>query len=304
MKEYTEQAEHPVVCVDAILLNEKDEILLTKRAIEPQKGWWSIIGERIKVSDDNTEAAVKRGVKEETGLEAEVVNLVDVLGDPRQKPAADPRFYVVQVVYTAKVIGGNLEVTPEADEFKWVSLDVSMKEKLAFNHNHILEIYKKKKEENKLIPAKRSVYTEYYGRKFDYEQDVFPRMAIGCIVLNEKNEIMLGLRSQWPFIDFWDFPGGHILVGESLQECMKREVKEEIGAEIEIGELFHVYSDKGYSPKNMDVAVFYFTKMLNQRFEKNIEIIESKFFPLTDLPDKISYQHSCCLNDLKKYLKI
>lgn len=305
MSKYSEQGEYPVICVDVILFNGEDKILLTKRAIEPQKGYWSIIGERIKTNDDNTEAAVKRGVKEETGLEAEVTHLVDVLGDPKQKPPADPRFYVIQVVYTAKVTGGELAITEEANEFKWVSLEEAMKDKLAFNHNQILEIYKKIKEANRLISAERTKYTEYWGKEFIYQQNNnYPRMAIGTIILNEKKEILLGLRSQWPYIDHWDFPGGHILEGESLEECMKREVKEEVGAEIEIGDLFQVYSDKGYGPKNMDVDVFYFAKLKSQQFEKNVEIKECRFFPLSELPEKIAYHHICCLTDLRKHLSL
>lgn len=304
MSKYSEQDEYPVIAASVILINQKKEILLAKRATEPYKSAWSLVAERVKVTDDNIEMTVRRGVREETGLEVKVINLVDVFANPKVTPPIDPRFYTIQVVYVAEVIGGETTQTQEIEDFKWVSLEEAINTKLAFNHNEILSVYKKKGEAGKLISAERTVFPDYLGKEFIYKQNIYPRFVVDAIILNEKNEVLMGLRSQWPYIDYWDFPGGHIYVGETLEECIKREAKEEVGVEIEVGELFQVYSDKGHSPKYMDVVLFYFAKMKSQNFEKNIEIQDYGFFPLTALPGKVAYAHECCLTDLKKYLKI
>ena len=48
--------------------------------------------------------------------------------------------------------------------------------------------------------------------------------------------------------NLWEFPGGKIEPGESFQQCLVREIREELGVEISVGELFedltHTYPEK------------------------------------------------------------
>ena len=48
-----------------------------------------------------------------------------------------------------------------------------------------------------------------------------------ALLINDKNEILLGFSDNT-----YQFPGGHLEEGESLEECIKREVKEETGLDI------------------------------------------------------------------------
>ena len=299
MPKYTEQMDHPVPCVDVIILNDRDEILLTKRAVEPHQGRWSIIGGRVEVADNNIEATAAREVKEEAGLEIQLTHLVDILAD---SAIADPRFFVVQVVYAAKIAGGSLQTSREANEFKWLPLDAALQEKLAFNHQQILQVYASKKIQGKLLTTQRRIFSEYFTRGFVYEQNIYPRFAANAIILNDQKEILLAQRHQRPFTGAWDFPGGHIYVDETIEENLKRELREELGVESEMGELFQVYSDKGHSPKFADVVAFYFTTIKSQNFIRNIEMQDFKYFPLSNLPAEIAYHNEGALADIREFI--
>src|ERR1700749_3004003 len=56
-----------------------------------------------------------------------------------------------------------------------------------------------------------------------------------AVILRRRDELLLWPRSpgrQW-FPDVWDFPGGHVEPGEDPLDALRREVAEELGAELE-----------------------------------------------------------------------
>jgi 8-oxo-dGTP diphosphatase len=67
----------------------------------------------------------------------------------------------------------------------------------------------------------------------------------GCsiIFVNEKSQILLFLRDDLPHIPYpntWDVPGGHVEEGETAAQCIVREMKEEMGLDLEGFDLFSV----------------------------------------------------------------
>ena len=67
------------------------------------------------------------------------------------------------------------------------------------------------------------------------QQRLFPKVCVGVIIHNNENKIFLAQSYKWQ--DSWCVPGGHLECGETLEQCAKREIKEETNLEIEQLEL-------------------------------------------------------------------
>ena len=61
--------------------------------------------------------------------------------------------------------------------------------------------------------------------------------AVICDSMKEKKKIFSTARGYGEFKGQWEFPGGKIEEGESPQEALQREIKEELDTQITVGEL-------------------------------------------------------------------
>jgi 8-oxo-dGTP diphosphatase len=62
-----------------------------------------------------------------------------------------------------------------------------------------------------------------------------PVLAVS-VSLWTGNRVLLVRRARAPLATLWSFPGGVVEIGERLEEAAAREVREETGLEVEIGE--------------------------------------------------------------------
>lgn len=111
--------ETPLVGVGA-LIHAGGRFLLIRRANEPGRGLWSIPGGLVEVGEKLTDA-VKREVKEETGIEVEVERLIDVIENIVLDEDGRVKFHYVLIDFEAKPLSENLEIhpSPEVLEARW-----------------------------------------------------------------------------------------------------------------------------------------------------------------------------------------
>lgn len=57
---------------------------------------------------------------------------------------------------------------------------------------------------------------------------------VSAAIIMKNNKIFVTQRGYGEFKDWWEFPGGKIEEGETPEECLKREIKEELEADINI----------------------------------------------------------------------
>lgn len=84
-----------------------------------------------------------------------------------------------------------------------------------------------------------------------------PFVTVDCIAETGKGVIIVG-RSNPPF--GWALPGGFLDYGESLEEAVRRELKEEAGVELENVRQFHTYSRPERDPRFHTVTVVFVAK--------------------------------------------
>ena len=61
--------------------------------------------------------------------------------------------------------------------------------------------------------------------------------VVAAIIRDAEGRIFATQRGYGEWKDWWEFPGGKIEPGETPQQALKREIREELDADIEVGEL-------------------------------------------------------------------
>jgi ADP-ribose pyrophosphatase YjhB (NUDIX family) len=122
------------------------------------------------------------------------------------------------------------------------------------------------------------------------------------LVLNQDNHLLMikGLDN-----DLWGIPGDAMELGESLEDAVRRETREEIGIEVKEMEFFGVYSGQELYYKYPNgaevyiVSAVYITRNFNEEVKINPdEHDEYKYFDIRCLPEEISPPIKPILQDL------
>lgn len=100
----------PMVVVEVVIKNPKG-ILLTKRDIEPYKGYWHLPGGFVRYREA-PEKAVLRVAKKETGLRVKINKFLGV-SNYKNMPK---REHLIALYYLAKPTGGKIKGSKEGEE--------------------------------------------------------------------------------------------------------------------------------------------------------------------------------------------
>jgi len=114
--------EQPLVGVGAIIIG-RGKILLEKRKNEPGRGQWSILGGGLVELGESVEQTAIREVKEETGLEVERPEHIDVVDNIDLDEEGKVRYHFIIIDYLVKLKGGNVEASSDAAELRWVAFE-------------------------------------------------------------------------------------------------------------------------------------------------------------------------------------
>ena len=115
------------------MLDDDGQILLGRRAGEPERGKWDILGGFLEEGEHPLEG-LRRELREETGLEVEPLEFVaadmDVYGEGPEAPAT------LNLYWTARAVAGELAPADDVTELRWFAPgELPSDDELAFDVN-------------------------------------------------------------------------------------------------------------------------------------------------------------------------
>ena len=121
-----------------------------------------------------------------------------------------------------------------------------------------------------------------------HEKNLWHRHASGWI-MNKKGEILLQKRAKTKKKNpgIWSKTGGHVDSGESPIEAVKREIKEEIGIDINDSdlELTNIYKSEGKDHYFSYGYVVFVDKKVNEFVLQEDEVEEVKYYTIEELEE-------------------
>ena len=120
------------------------------------------------------------------------------------------------------------------------------------------------------------------------------------IIIEINGGILLIKRKNPP--PGWAIPGGFVDYGESLEECARREAREETGLDIRLERQFHTYSEPVRDPRHHTISTI-FIATAEGIPEAGDDAAEAMVFTEDSLPEEIAFDHREILEDYfsKKY---
>ena len=107
-----------------------------------------------------------------------------------------------------------------------------------------------------------------------------PKVAVGTIIRDDRDHIVLVKRAIQPGYGKWVFPGGYVDRGEEVKAAAVREAREEVGLDVQLGHLINVYSYPGPAP----VIIVYAATIVGGCLGCDDEGLEARFFPPEEIP--------------------
>ncbi len=100
------------------LIIDAGRILLVERGHEPLQGYWSLPGGAVDTGE-LLEAALRREVREETGLEVEILSLVEIYERIMRDEAGRPEYHYVLMDYLCRPVSGTACAADDAKNVGW-----------------------------------------------------------------------------------------------------------------------------------------------------------------------------------------
>lgn len=127
---------------------------------------------------------------------------------------------------------------------------------------------------------------------------VTPLLTVDAIIEMDEGGIVLIRRRNPP--EGWALPGGFVDPGESLAEAVRREALEETSLDVEVLEIFHVYSRPWRDPRGDTVSVVYRCRARGVPFGGD-DAAGAAVFDTGSLPKDLAFDHGRILDQFLRW---
>jgi len=108
----------PIIGVGALIFR-RGRILMAQRGKQPLQGLWSLPGGALETGE-LLDAAVRREVREETGLEVKPLRVLEIFERIMRDARGAPEYHYVLIDYICRVTGGDLRAGDDVSRVEWV----------------------------------------------------------------------------------------------------------------------------------------------------------------------------------------
>ncbi len=121
-----------------------------------------------------------------------------------------------------------------------------------------------------------------------------------AIIRLPPDKILLIKRDTVPFKGYWALPGGRVDLGETVEQTIVREVKEETGLDIAVLSKIGDYHEQGVQDGveyDYHPACFLVEVIGGKIRKQESEIQDVKLFSLTEIPKPLAFEHAQMIKD-------
>lgn len=135
----------------------------------------------------------------------------------------------------------------------------------------------------------------------------YPRPAVtaDCVIFGFDGvdiKVLLIQRGIEPFKGKWALPGGFMNMNETVEECAKRELKEETGLTNASVEQFHSFSDVNRDPRERVVTVAHYALVRLADVKGGDDAASARWFSMNEIPS-LAFDHDRILRMAVNRLK-
>ena len=132
-----------------------------------------------------------------------------------------------------------------------------------------------------------------------------PAVTADCVIFGFDGvgiKVLLIQRGIEPYKGKWAFPGGFMNIDETVEECAKRELKEETGLKTTSVEQFYTFTDVNRDPRERVITVAHYALVRLEEVKGGDDARSAQWFAMNEIPS-LAFDHDRILRIAVNRLK-